>query len=72
MARFTVKAVDKESGYDTEIVIHADSAANARVKAGLKGIVVTPVEADASDHLAVSAAGHRRGSRAKVIWEMPD
>ena len=41
-------------------MIHADSEANARVKAALKGIVVTSVEADALDHLA--AAGHRRGS----------
>ena len=43
-------------------MIHADSEANARVKAALKGIVVTSVEADASDHSAASAAGHRRGS----------
>ena len=62
MARFTVKGVDKQSGSDKEIVIHADSAANARVKAALKGIAVTSVEADASDHSAASAAGHRRGS----------
>ena len=58
MGRFTVKHVDKDSGYDTEIVIHADSEANPRVKAGLKGIVVTLAKADIPDHLAASAAGH--------------
>ena len=43
-------------------MIHADSEANARVKAALKGIVVTSVETDASDHSAAAASGHRRGS----------
>ncbi len=41
--RFRVSGVDKESGFDTSMVIDAESEANAKVKAELKGIVVTSV-----------------------------
>lgn len=41
--RFEVFGVDKESGMDTRDVISANSAANAKVKIELQGIVVTSV-----------------------------
>lgn len=41
--RFCVVGVDRDSGLDTELVVDAVSAANARVKAELKGVVVTDV-----------------------------
>ena len=43
MPGFTVKGVDRESGFDTELTVHADTADNARIKAELKGVVVTAV-----------------------------
>lgn len=43
MPAFHVKGVDKESGFDTELTMHADTADNARIKAEIKGIVVTSV-----------------------------
>ncbi len=43
MPQFIVKGVDRESGFDTELKIDAESEANARVKAELKGVVVTDV-----------------------------
>ncbi|NQV80625.1 MAG: hypothetical protein HQ495_08725 [Alphaproteobacteria bacterium] len=43
MARYTIRGVDRETGMDTERSILADTPANAKVKAELKGIVVTEV-----------------------------
>lgn len=40
---FDVAGVDRDSGLDTHVVIEAESPANARVKAELRGIVVTGV-----------------------------
>ena len=40
---------------------------SVRSKAALKGMVVTSVEADASDHLAAAAAGHPRGSTQRPL-----
>ena len=42
--RFDVFGVDRDSGLDTKIMVRAESPANARVKAELKGIVVTRVD----------------------------
>ena len=42
--RFRVLGVNKESRADTELVVEAGSAANAKVKGELEGIVVTGVE----------------------------
>ena len=44
MPRLAVKGVDKQFGDDTELVIHADSESNARLKADLKGVVVISVD----------------------------
>ncbi len=41
--RFIVVGVDKATGMDTRLVIEADTAANAKVKAELKGVIVTNV-----------------------------
>jgi hypothetical protein len=41
--RFRVVGVDRESKYDTELVVVAQSAANAKVKAELEGVIVTDV-----------------------------
>ena len=43
MPRYTVCGVDRESQLDTEVVIEAATAANARAKAELRGVVVTEV-----------------------------
>lgn len=43
MPEYEISGVDRESGLDTSLVIHADSEANAKAKAELKGIVVTGV-----------------------------
>ena len=37
--------MDKESGFDTDVVVEAETEANARTKGELKGIVVTEVVA---------------------------
>jgi len=41
--KYTVVGVDKASGLDTQIVVDAVSPHNAKVKAQLKGVVVTNV-----------------------------
>jgi hypothetical protein len=41
--RFLISGVDKATGFDVTEHVVADSAANARVKAELKGVVVTEV-----------------------------
>jgi len=43
MPQFTVKGVDKESQQDKSITVDAESAANAKVKAELQGLIVTDV-----------------------------
>jgi hypothetical protein len=43
LGRFEVSGVDRESKMDTTTYVTADSAANARVKAELDGIIVTQV-----------------------------
>ena len=43
MPKYTVHGVDRESGMDTELVVHADSEANAGAKAGLKGVLATRI-----------------------------
>ena len=45
MPRFTIKGVDRESGLDTDLVVDAESEANAKAKAELKGVVVTETSA---------------------------
>jgi hypothetical protein len=42
--RYRVSGVDRESKMDTSLVLRADSAANAKVKAELEGVIVTAVE----------------------------
>ena len=54
MPKFNVKGVDRESGFDTDLVVHADNEENARVKAELKGVMVTMVEVNTSDHSAAA------------------
>ena len=44
MPIYHVYGVDRESGYDTDLMVHADDAANARAKASLRGVEVTRVE----------------------------
>lgn len=41
--RFRVAGVDRESGFDTELLIDANSTDNAKIKAELKGMVVSRV-----------------------------
>lgn len=41
--RFRIAGVDRESSLETTIVVEASNAATARVKAELKGIVITEV-----------------------------
>ena len=43
MPSFVVLGVDRQSGMDTRVRVDAESPANARVKAELKGILVTDV-----------------------------
>ena len=43
MPRYTVCGVDRESQLDTEVVIEAATAANARAKAELRGVVTEVV-----------------------------
>ncbi len=42
--RFALYGVDRETAMDTRIVIDADSADNAKVKAELRGVLVTRIE----------------------------
>lgn len=42
--RFLVFGVDRESGFDTRVVLDADSEKNARIKGELRGIVVSSIE----------------------------
>ena len=42
--RYKVSGVDRASKMDTSMVIHAESATNAKVKGELEGIIVTSVE----------------------------
>ena len=44
MPDYIVKGVDKDSGFDTELVVNAESPANAKVKAELQGLVVTMID----------------------------
>lgn len=44
MSKFRIIGVDRESGMDTEVVIHAETEANAKAKAELRGVVVTSVQ----------------------------
>lgn len=41
---YIVQGVDRDSGFDTELVLDAASEANAKAKAELKGVVVTNVK----------------------------
>jgi membrane protein YdbS with pleckstrin-like domain len=43
MAQFQIKGVQRETSEDVALSIEADSAANARVKAELQGVIVTEV-----------------------------
>jgi len=45
MPQFKIAGVDKESQLDTELVVEADTEANAKVKAELRGVVVTDIAA---------------------------
>jgi hypothetical protein len=51
---FEIWGVDRATGMDTRLSIAADSEANAKVKAELKGVVVTKVE-----RRAIEDNGHR-------------
>ncbi len=42
--KFRVIGVDKETEYDTTIVVDAATEANARVKAELRSVLVTAIE----------------------------
>ena len=42
--RFKIRGVVKATGQDIKTYVDAETAANARVKAVLKGIIVTSVE----------------------------
>jgi tellurium resistance protein TerD len=44
MRAFRISGVDKSTGNDTQLTIEAQSEANARVKAELKGMIVTSIE----------------------------
>ena len=46
--------MDKESGFDTDLVVDADNEENAKVKAEMKGVVVTSVNIDDLDGLAAA------------------
>lgn len=41
--KYRVDGVDKESGFDTTVYVDGQSAANAKVKAELQGVIVTAV-----------------------------
>ncbi|MEX2672624.1 MAG: hypothetical protein WD294_10990 [Phycisphaeraceae bacterium] len=70
MPEYVVRGVDRDSGFDTEMRVYAETEGNARVKAELRGMAVADVEpaggsrAAALDHLgATVAAPRRRGHR---------
>lgn len=46
MPKYRIRGVDKESSLDTELTIEAETEANARAKAELKGMVVTEIVSD--------------------------
>lgn len=46
---FEVIGVDRESGFETRVVIHADSEASARVKAHRLGVVIQSVNLRGSE-----------------------
>ena len=60
MASFVVHGVDRESGLDTTLRIDASSSANARVKAELKGVVVTEVVDLGANDAEVLEPNHAR------------
>ena len=44
--KYDIKGVDKKSCFDTDLFVHADTEENVRMKAEMKGIVVTSVNID--------------------------
>jgi hypothetical protein len=42
--KYCIKGVDRETKMDTTLHIHAESAANAKVKAELEGVIVTSLQ----------------------------
>ena len=43
MPQYTVKGIDRDSGFDTEVVVEADSEAQVRAEAGARGILIKEV-----------------------------
>ncbi len=67
MAEFIVRGVERASEKDTTLVIDADTAANAKVKAELRGVIVTSVvDRDEEE------AGGRAGGAAPRSGGEPD
>ena len=55
MPDYIVKGVDKDSGFDTELVVNAESPANAKVKAEMQRLVVTMIDGKPVDSSVPSA-----------------
>jgi membrane protein YdbS with pleckstrin-like domain len=77
--KFTIRGVDKDSRFDTNLIVEADTEGNARVKAELQGIVVTEVveldelqgEPDEGSGMGLSrppALPQGKGDKEKTIW----
>ena len=58
--KFRVSGVDRESGLDEVLYIDAESAPNARVKAELRGMIVTQVESAAEEMATAKAEAEER------------
>ncbi len=58
--KFRVSGVDRESGLDAVLYIDAESAPNARVKAELRGMIVTQVESAAEEVAKAKAEAEER------------
>lgn len=48
LGKFRVLGVRKEDGSDVELMIDAQSSANAKVKGDIQGVIVTRIEAPAA------------------------
>ena len=71
MPDYIVKGVDKDSGFDTELVVNAESPANAKVKAELQGLVVTMIDGKPVDSSVPSPPQETAAAAAPVDTGKP-
>ena len=64
--KFVVRGVDKDSGFETELVVEATTEVNARAKSELKGMVVTEVARPPGPRFKVRGIDRESGQLVEV------